>query len=85
MFNINKVCGLSPHAFSRKFDGVAIDPVSSALGAVDLVGNWISQSKNRKQQYKMFQEQMAFQREENQKARYWLTGLADSTQIKLSM
>ena len=51
-FHINKVVGLSPTAFSRKHGEVSmsIDPVSAGLGLVGAVGNWISQSKNRKLQ-----------------------------------
>lgn len=54
-FSTNKVCGLSPHAFSRKCIGFTdIDPVSAGLGVISNVGNWISQSKTRKLQKQMF-------------------------------
>ena len=70
-FSNNKVCGLSPHAFSRKLNGVAIDPVSAGLAGASLIGNWISSAKNRKQQYKMFQQQLAWQENQNNISRQW--------------
>ena len=60
LFHINKVVGLSPTAFSRKHGEVSmsIDPVSAGLGLVGSIGNWISQSKNRKLQQQMFEKQL---------------------------
>lgn len=60
LFHINKVVGLSPTAFYRKFDGISmsIDPVSAGLGLVGSIGNWFSQSKNRKLQKQMFEKQL---------------------------
>lgn len=58
--HINKVAGLSSAAFSRKLGEVStsIDPVSAGTGLITSIGNWISQSKNRKLQKKMFEAQL---------------------------
>ena len=60
LFLINKVVGLGPTAFSRKLNGdsMSFDPVSAGLGLVGSIGNWFSQSKNRKLQQQMFEKQL---------------------------